>query len=149
MALDLWLERRDEQPPVPVLAPLDWAAHLAVTALALRALPPRAAERLAGGALAASVAIDADHLPIAAAMLRGEDELPRPRPHTFAVPALLAGARRHGAAFGTAVHLARDLFTGPGVAVAWPASSRLVRLPVAIEALALAGLLSAASRRSR
>ena len=149
VALDVWLERREEQPAVPVLAALDWTAHLAVTALALRALPPHAADRLAVPALLASVALDADHLPIAAAMLRGADELPRPRPHTFAVPALLAAARRHGMAFGTAVHLARDLFNGPGVAVAWPALRHEVRLPVAVEALALAGLLSVASRRSR
>ena len=150
VALDLWLERHDEdQPHVAALAALDWSAHLFATALALRTLPVPVADRLAAPALAASVLIDADHLPIAAAMLRGEGRLPRPRPHTFAVPALLAAARRHGAAFGTAVHLARDLFNGPGVVVAWPASPRRVRLPVAAEALTLAVLVSAASRRSR
>jgi hypothetical protein len=149
VVLDAWLERRDDAPPVPILAALDWTAHLATTALALRALPSRIADPLAARALIASIAIDADHLPIAAAMLRGADDLPRPRPHTFAVPTLLAAARSHGAAFGTAVHLARDLFNGPGVAVAWPASERHLRLPVVVEALLLGALLSAASRRSR
>jgi hypothetical protein len=146
VALDVWLERADELPPVPVRAGLDWTAHVLATALALRALPEHLADRLAAPALVASVAIDADHLPIAAAMAGGADDLPRPRPHTFAVPALLAAARRHGFAFGTAVHLARDLFTGPGVAVAWPASPRMVRLPVALEALAFAALLAAGRR---
>ena len=149
MLLDAWLDRRDDLPPLAVLALADWTAHLTATALALRALPDETADELADGALVASVAIDADHLPIAAAMLRGEHELPRPRPHTFATPARLAAAGRRGAAFGTAVHLARDLFNGPGVAVAWPLHGRLIRLPVAVEALALAALVSAASRRSR
>ena len=132
-----------------MLAALDWSAHLAATTLALRVLPPAHADRLAAPALAASVAIDADHLPIAAAMLRGEDELPRPRPHTFLTPALLALAGARGAAFGVAVHLARDLFNGPGVAVVWPLRPRIVRLPVAVEVLALGALVSAAWRRSR
>jgi hypothetical protein len=148
VAFDAWLERRETLPPVPVLAAADWTAHLAATALALRALPPHLADRLAAPALTASVLIDADHVPIAAAMVRGADDLPRPRPHTFAVPALLAAARSHGAAFGTAVHLARDLFNGPGVAVAWPASPRHVRLPVALEALCLAALVAGAARRA-
>jgi hypothetical protein len=134
---------------VPLLAALDWSAHLAATALALRALPHGAAERLAAPALLASVVIDADHLPIAAAMMRGSSELPRPRPHTFATPVALALARRHGAAFGTAVHLARDLFNGPGVAVWWPLRARSVRLPVVAEAVALGVLFSVASRRRR
>jgi hypothetical protein len=128
---------------------MDWTAHLTATALALRALPEHAADRLAAPALVASVVIDADHLPIASAMLRGEEDLPRPRPHTFLTPALLALAGRRAAAFGTAVHLTRDLFNGPGVAVAWPAHPRLVKLPVALEAVVLAGALSAAWRRSR
>jgi hypothetical protein len=149
VALDVWLDRRDAPlPSLPVLAALDWSAHLVATALALRALPARVAEPLAAPALVASVALDADHLPIAAAMARGADDLPRPRPHTFAVPALLGALRRPGAAFGTAVHLARDLFNGPGVAVAWPASSRLLRLPVAVEALVLGGLLATAAARA-
>jgi hypothetical protein len=147
VAFDAWTDRRATPPPLPVLAALDWTAHLATTALALRALPPRAADRLAAPALVATIAIDADHLPIAAAMARGADDLPRPRPHTFVVPALLAAARRHGAAFGTAAHLARDLFNGPGVAVAWPVSPRLVRLPVAVEAVVLATLLCGAAAR--
>ena len=150
VAVDRWLEvHGDKVPRVPHLAARDWSAHLVATALALRVLPPALADRLATPALVASVVIDADHLPIAARMLRGVDDLPRPRPHTFALPALLAAARRDGVAFGVAVHLARDLFNGPGVVVAWPFSPRSVRLSVTAEAVALAALLSAASRRSR
>jgi hypothetical protein len=81
-------------------------------------------------------------------MIRGDD-LPRPRPHTFATPLALVAARLDAAAFGTAVHLTRDLFNGPGVAVAWPLSAKDVRLPLAVEALALGALVRLAWRRSR
>ena len=150
---DAAVDRRGP-PPLPVAAALDWSAHLVTSELVLRALPARVAVPLAPAALAASVAIDADHLAIAAAMLRDAD-LPRPRPHTLLTPLALAGAglalRRHrhvlGAALGAAAHLGRDLFTGPGFAAAWPLSARRVRLPVAGEAAVLAALVVLAARR--
>ena len=148
VALDAWLDAREHDPPVPLMAALDWSAHLVTAALVLRALPAATADRVAAPVVVAAIAMDADHLPIAAAMARGE-ELPRPWPHTFATPVALALAGRRGAALGVAVHLARDLFNGPGVAVAWPAHAREVRLPVAVEAALLAALVSAAWRRSR
>jgi hypothetical protein len=129
---------------VPVAAALDWSAHLATTALALRALPGDRAAELSDAALAASLLIDLDHVPLAPAMLRGAD-LPRPRPHTLLTPLALAAAGRRGAAFGTAAHLARDLFNGPGVALAWPVHGRDVRLPVALEAAVLAALVALAA----
>ena len=121
---------------MPVLAALDWSAHLVTALIALRAFPVEGEREV----LVATVAIDLDHVPIAAAMLRGDD-LPRPRTHTFLVPAALAVLGRRAAAYGTLVHLCRDLFNGPGVG--------LVRLPVWAEALALGALLSCAWRRAR
>jgi hypothetical protein len=155
VALDAAVERHGP-PHLVAHALLDWGAHVAVTAIVLRVLP-RQAGAYAEPALAASVLIDLDHIPIAAAMLRGDDGLPRPRPHTFATPALLAlfgsvlrGRARTialGAALGTTAHLARDLFNGPGVAVGWPLHERHVRLPVALQGVALAGLVALAARR--
>jgi hypothetical protein len=154
VALDAAVERHGP-PHVAAHALLDWSAHVAVTGLVLRALPERAAT-FAGPALAASVLIDLDHVPLAAAMLRGEAP-PRPRPHTFATPAVLAlagallrGRARTvalGAALGISAHLARDLFNGPGVAVSWPLHERHVRLPTVAQAPALAALLALAARR--
>ena len=131
---------------MPVHAVLDWSAHLVTGALVLRAfgLPPDDEREV----LVSSVALDADHLPIALAMVRGDDP-PRPWPHTFATPLVLLAAGRRSAAVGVAGHLARDLFTGPGIAAAFPLVRRSVRLPVWAEAVALGALLSAAWRRAR
>lgn len=141
------------------MAALDWSCHHVWTVLALRALPDALLDDAAGPALATSIAIDVDHLPIAAAMFRGELDLPRPRPHTFLTPLVLAAAstvvpsrfrrRTRFAAFGTTVHLTRDLFNGPGVDVAWPLRPGHVRLPVAAEAAALGALLALAQRCAR
>lgn len=144
VAVDAYLDRR--QPPVPVMAALDWSCHHVWTVLALRALPDDALDAAAAPALATSIALDVDHLPIAAAMLRGELDLPRPRPHTFLTPLALAALGRRHAAFGIAIHLTRDLFNGPGVDALWPLRSRQVRLPVAAEAVVLATLVTLARR---
>ncbi|HWT93221.1 MAG TPA: hypothetical protein VN238_09515 [Solirubrobacteraceae bacterium] len=151
VAVDAYLDRHE--PPVPVMAALDWSAHHVWTVLALRALPPRLLGDAAAPALATSIALDVDHLPIAAKMLRGQLDLPRPRPHTFLTPLALAAAGRRSrrtrfAAFGIAVHLTRDLFNGPGVDAAWPLRSGHVRLPTAAEAVVLTGLLALARSRS-
>jgi inner membrane protein len=153
VALDAAVDRFGV-PPVPVLAAADWTAHLVTAALALRALGREPTSRFAASALVASVAIDVDHVPLTAAMVRGDDP-PRPRPHTFVTPAALAalgviarGRTRTtllGAAFGVAAHLTRDLFNGPGVAVAWPLAGHRVRLPVPAEAITLAVLAGAAA----
>ena len=154
---DAAVDRRGP-PPLPVAAACDWAAHLVGAELVLRALPRRVADPLAVPARVAAVAIDADHLAIAAAMLR-DSALPRPRPHTLLTPLLLAGVgaavrgpwRRRvlGAALGVSAHLGRDLFTGPGFAAGWPLTARHVRLPLAGQAAALAALVGLAAARGR
>jgi inner membrane protein len=90
------------------------------------------------GALAASVAIDVDHVPgeLGAGWLTAGT--PRPYTHSLLTVALvlvaaLAWRRRRvlmlGVAFGLALHLWRDMSeTGNGVALFWPFSYRSVRL---------------------
>ncbi len=125
---------------------IDEPAHLATCAIALvvLALAGRTPTRtFAVAALIASVAIDLDHLP----QHLGFDFLTagtsRPYLHcALAVLVPLAGAiviRRLrplllGVAFGFAAHLARDLVTGPGVALALPFSDASVRLPYVLYA---------------
>lgn len=137
---------------------LDETAHLATGALAIGAAAGRVPRDAAAGLLAASVLVDADHLPdqLGARFLRRGSA--RPLPHSIATVAAvgalaaLVPARRRAAALGalagTALHLARDLATPPGVGVPlwWPASGRTVALGYApyaalVAVLALRGSL--------
>jgi hypothetical protein len=136
--------------PLAVGAGLDWTAHLLTTAIVLRAVvPPGRLRPLVTPALLASVAIDADHIPLA---LDGRITAGQPRPAThhpatplaaLAVGAALPEGRARawalGAAVGLGAHLGRDLFTGEGV--------RGARLPVAAEPWLLGGLAVAGALR--
>jgi inner membrane protein len=109
--------------------PLDEVAHLATAALGLLALAcfidvPR---RFYVAALAASVAVDLDHIRLYLGLLGAEDQ--RPVTHSLATVAVVVGAaaasRRHravlaGVAAGLLLHFARDIATGPGVKMLWP-----------------------------
>jgi inner membrane protein len=135
---------------------VDWPAHLTTCLLLLMGLAaasrsPRPAV-FAAAALVATIAIDVDHIPNYLGwhwLTAGE---PRPYPHSLLVVVVLAlagGLCRApardallGAAFGVGAHLARDLATGPGVALLWPLSSAAVRLPYPAFA---AGLVLAAA----
>jgi inner membrane protein len=118
---------------------LDETAHVLTMLLVLWALAPRASvRRVFLPALAASVAIDADHIP----GYLGSDWLTagtsRPYTHSLLVVAIIltvalpAGRRRVvvlAVALGVAVHLWRDLSeTGSGVALLWPWSDRAFAL---------------------
>lgn len=141
----------------PAFAALDWTAHLATALLALGA--PRRGRRPLPTAtvLAATIAIDLDHLPAALgprrARWRGAD---RPASHCALTAGLLLSAGvvpRLGrvapaAAAAVAVHLVRDMATG-GVPLAWPLRAGQVRLPYAAYAAALAALATAGPRRPR
>jgi len=110
---------------------------LAIAAVA-GSTPPT---RFAIAALLASVAIDFDHLPgyMGSHLLTGN--LPRPYSHSLLPVAILAlvalasnGRWRPvllGAAFGLSAHLLRDLATGPGVSLLWPADGDPVTIPYA------------------
>lgn len=139
LAVVVVLDAIDALRPWPLLVTglLDEPAHLATAALALCALAPRRPPPwLWKPALAASVLIDVDHVP---AYLFNRFYLPDGRPPTHsltlvvALAALgLAGPRMRwalGAAIGVLLHFLRDLATGPGVGLLWPASDESFRVP--------------------
>lgn len=144
---------------------VDEPAHLATCALALIAVAAiggaRPPGRFVAAALLASVAIDVDHLPGYLGWHGLIGSLPRPYPHGLLFVAVLLGiaavARRGdvrqislGVAFGVSAHLLRDLATGPGVPLFWPASTAVVAIPYVFFALGLAlvVLAIAAPRRT-
>lgn len=165
LALDLFWSLIEGSTGTLAYALIDEPAHLATCALALLAFAAVARTRLPGrfvaSALIASVAIDADHVPglLGSHLLTGGG--PRPYSHSLAVlAALLAvacltkrGTRQLllGAAFGVGAHLLRDLATGPGVPLLWPASDGAIGLPYAgfVGALLLAAVLSHRASASR
>jgi membrane-bound metal-dependent hydrolase YbcI (DUF457 family) len=133
-----WGSQRFDSSVVPAGA-FDETAHVLTTLLVLWALGPTACERWLVPALAASVAIDIDHIP----GQLGADWLtagtPRPYMHsllavaTVLLAALLWRRRRNllvGVALGVAIHFWRDL-TEPtgGVSLLWPFSYRAFLLP--------------------
>lgn len=121
-------------PPLIFAAVLDESAHVATTRLLLLALCRRPSQRFVVAALASSILIDIDHIP----MQFGWDLLTRgvPRPYSHSLlPVLVAGccglalkddwARiAKGISFGIVAHLTRDLATGGGVALLWPLTAR-------------------------
>jgi membrane-bound metal-dependent hydrolase YbcI (DUF457 family) len=134
---------------------VDLPAHLATCGIALlaaAAVTGRLPARFVAAALVASVAIDIDHVPglFGSHLLSGAS--PRPHSHSLAIPAILllvaglkGGRTRQlalGAAFGIGAHLLRDLATGPGVPLLWPAWSGTI--VVSYVGFAVALLLAAA-----
>jgi len=111
---------------------LDEVAHLATAALGLLVLARfiDAPRRFYVAALIASVAIDADHIPVYLGLIA--DRVHRPVTHSLATVAVFAVAaaasRRHravlaGVATGLVLHFARDIAEGPpGVRMLWPLS---------------------------
>jgi hypothetical protein len=110
--------------------PVDEVAHLSTAALGLLVLACfiDAPRRFYIAALIASVAIDADHIPLYLGLLG--DEAQRPVTHSLSTVAVFvvaaAASRRHravlaGVATGLVLHFARDIAEGyPGVRVFWP-----------------------------
>jgi inner membrane protein len=141
---------------------LDEPAHLSTAGLALLACRPwnwlsrhRAESAVV---LAASVLIDLDHVPLYAGVPHIASG-GRPYSHSLTTVALLlvvalalpAGRRRWPAAgaTGVALHLVRDLATGPGVTLFWPISSADVLVPYWVYAVVCVGLAAAATVRMR
>jgi inner membrane protein len=145
-------------PPV-VMGAVDEPAHLLTAWLILAALPGGLLTRSVGRwALVASVAIDVDHIPL---YLWGRDFSVdgRPPTHSLAfVLALLAIAvllprspreRVVGVALGVALHLVRDLATGPGVPLLWPAYDSSAIVPQDVYLIAVAAVAVVAAVRPR
>ena len=149
------------EPPTLILGAADWAGHLATTAILLAAIPRRLSPALIAGAFLA-VLIDLDHIPD---LLGGEgitDRTPRPVSHSLvtvvAVGAIAAAVRARaprygdlalGVAIGIPMHLLRDVFTGPGVALLWPLSTGAVEGPFLAYLAGLILVAVYAARRPR
>jgi inner membrane protein len=127
----LLFDAADRRIPFGILrtGPLDEVAHLATAALGLMVVAcfidvPR---RFYVAALIASVAIDADHIPLYLGLLNASQ---RPVTHSLATVLVFVAAavasRRHravlaGIAAGLVLHFARDIAEGPpGVRMLWP-----------------------------
>jgi inner membrane protein len=145
-------------PPV-VMAVLDEPAHLLTAWLILAALPGGLLKRgLGRWALVASVAIDLDHIPL---YLWGREFSVDGRPPThspafvlvlLAIAALLRRTGRErvvGIALGIALHLVRDLATGPGVPLLWPAYHSSVIVPPDVYLIAVVAVAVVAAVRPR
>lgn len=120
---------------------LDEPAHLATAALILLALAGSdwmlAHRRWTASALAASMAIDVDHIPLYAHVPHIAVDGGRPFTHslvTVVVLLLLAASVRRirtillGLSAGVALHFVRDVATGPGVSLWWPLASKGVEV---------------------
>jgi inner membrane protein len=138
---------------------LDEPAHLATAALALLActtpMTRRRHRSLLLITLVSSMAIDVDHVPMYLGLAEAGGG--RPPSHSLATVALLTAAAPAlvemrplllGAALGVALHLLRDLATGPGLHLWWPVSSTEVRAPYWSYAVVLAFLTCVATARA-
>jgi inner membrane protein len=129
---------RSREWPVLVVGLLDEPAHLATAVIFLAAFLPRRALALLPWALAASVLIDLDHVPLYLRGVLADANGGRPVTHSLTTVAVLlaAGAAFSrlrsplvGLALGVVLHLVRDLATGPGLSPLWPVNPAAVRLP--------------------
>lgn len=120
---------------------LDEPAHLSTATLVLFAVAGgrwlTARPLLTVTALAMSMLIDVDHLPLYAGVPHVADG-GRPYSHSLTTVLVLAllwlvtGRRRAvlaGAAVGVCLHFVRDLATGPGIELWWPLDGSEVLLP--------------------
>jgi membrane-bound metal-dependent hydrolase YbcI (DUF457 family) len=131
-AVALAFDAADRRIPFGVwtTGPVDEVAHLATAALGLLVLDCfiDAPRRFYVAALVASVAIDADHIPLYLGLLGNQAQ--RPVTHSLSTVAVFVAAaeasRRHravlaGVATGLVLHFARDVAEGyPGVRLFWP-----------------------------
>lgn len=128
-------------PPLVFAALMDETGHVATAALLIVALTKRPSREFTLAALASSVLIDIDHVP----MQFGWDVLTRgtPRPYTHSILSVLiagcmglvfkrdAGRRARGISFGITAHLIRDVATGGGVSLFWPVTNQNVHVSYA------------------
>ena len=149
--------------PLVVEGALDEPAHLLTAWLLLAAAGLSWPACLTAWALAGSVLVDVDHVPLYAwgvgALMPGG----RPVTHSLLVVLVLAAAATTtrairvpllGLATGTALHLLRDAATGWGVPLLWPLLPVQVRVPheaylALVSGAALAAVLVRARSRSR
>ncbi len=149
------------EPPTLLLGAADWIGHLATTAIILAAIPRRLPPGLIAGAFLALL-IDLDHIPDLFADEGITARTPRPVSHSLLTvlaaggiaAAVRARAPRYGdlavgVAIGIPMHLLRDVFTGPGVALLWPLSTVVVEGPFLVYLAGLILVAVYAARRPR
>jgi len=150
-------------PPTLILGAIDWTGHFATVALLLAASPKRLPPALIAGAFAATL-IDLDHIPDIVGDVDLSNTTPRPVSHSL-VTVLAAGAiaavlrarlrdQRYrdfalGVAIGVPLHLLRDVFTGPGVALFWPLSAEPVNGMFLVYLVAMIAVAAYAATRTR
>jgi inner membrane protein len=134
--LDLLAASRDWH--LAAIGVLDEPAHLLTAALVLALLPRSFATRVGAWALAASMAIDLDHIPLYTFAPGFATEGGRPPTHSLGtiLVLLLAGllvprwrAAFVGIASGVGLHFLRDIGTGPGLSLGWPIVPENIRIP--------------------
>ncbi|MBA2766153.1 MAG: metal-dependent hydrolase [Actinomycetota bacterium] len=145
------------EPPTLFLGAADWTGHLATTAIIVAAIPRPLPRALIIGAFAALL-VDLDHIPDLFSDEGINDETPRPATHSLltvlAIGAIAAAVRARlprygdfalGVAIGVPMHLLRDVFTGPGVALLSPLVGGVVDGPflVYLAGLSLVALYAA------
>ena len=147
--------------PLLLTAVLDWPAHLATAGLLLAALLPDRFRAVVPWALAGAVLIDLDHIPFYLWGGLTTEDAGRPVTHSLATAVVLAcaaavGPRRLrtalvGLFLGVCLHLVRDLATGPGVPLWWPAEDHgvLVAYPVYALVVVAAAVIAAARQVAR
>ena len=155
LLLDLVRSSRDW--PLLLLAALDEPAHLLTAWLVLAAATARLSGlRVLPWVLAGAVLLDLDHVPLYLGLDVSVTPWGRPVSHSLLTVALLllgaAAVRRWrvplaGLAVGVATQLLRDLATGPGVPLLWPALAQDVRLRYLPYAVVLAALAAVAAAR--
>lgn len=144
--------------PIPVVGLLDEPAHLLTAALFLAALLPRRGRALLPWALAGSVLIDLDHIPLYLEPAVVAADGGRPVTHSLLTVLVLVTVAvvvprwrtaLAGLALGLALHFLRDLAWGPGVPLLWPWASTGYRLPYADYLGAVAAATAVATVRCR
>jgi inner membrane protein len=136
---------------------LDEPAHLLTAALILSAMPRSSVRQWWWWALAGSVVIDIDHLPLYTFAPQFSVAGGRPPTHSIATVAalLVLGAMIPrlraplvGLAAGVCLHLFRDVATGPGAPLLWPLSDIAVQLPYPVYLALVTAAAAIASGRS-
>lgn len=144
---------------IPVTGLLDEPAHLLTAGIVLAAVLGHRigqSRQVVAVVLATSVLIDLDHVLLYAGV-DGVAEGGRPFAHTPAAVVAVAGvgvlvpqaARRValGVSAGMLLHLVRDISTGPGLPLRWPASTADVLWPYQVYATVLVGAALVAAVR--
>lgn len=148
------------EPPTLILGLVDWTGHFATIAILLAASPRRLPAALIAGTFAATL-IDLDHIPDLFSDEGISDVTPRPFSHSLvtvlvfgAIAAVVrARAPRYGnlavgLTLGVAMHLLRDVFTGPGVSLFWPVSAEPVNGAFLVYLVAMIAVAAYAATRS-